>query len=77
MTPSVNSATAFGCAGSAVEAMTIPFLRSAAPSRVNTIHLPSSVVMRSFIEREFAMIESVTTGFDGSTDVDGVDAVPA
>ena len=37
VTPSVNSLIAFGCSGSCVSAMTMPFLRSAAPSRVKTM----------------------------------------
>ena len=57
--------------------MTMPFFRSAAPSRVNTIHLPSSVVITSFIDREFATIESVITGLRRIADVDRVDAIPA
>ena len=77
VTPSVNSDTGFGCAGSAVDAMTMPLRRSAAPSRVNTIHFPSAVVIRSFIDRELATIESVITGLGGVADIDGVDPVAA
>jgi hypothetical protein len=65
VTPSVNSAIGFGCAGSSSEQMTMPFFRSLAPSRVKTRNLPSGVVMTSFTRRVFAMIESVTTGAAG------------
>ena len=44
----------------------MPFLRSAAPSRVKTRNLPSGVVMMSFTRRVLATIESVTHGFAGS-----------
>ena len=46
--------------------MTMPFLRSAAPSRVNTRTLPSVSVMMSLITRVFGLTESTTTGFAGS-----------
>ena len=65
VTPSVNSAIGFGCAGSASEQMTMPFFRSLAPSRVNTRNLPSGNVITSFTRRVLVITESVTTGFDG------------
>ena len=66
LTPSVNSEITFGCAGSSMDAMTMPFFRSEAPSRVKTRNLPSGVDMTSFTRRVLEMIESVTVGFDGS-----------
>ena len=43
--------------------MTMPFFRSAAPSRVKTRYLPSGVVMMSLTRRVLATIESVTTAW--------------
>ena len=65
VTPSVNSLSAFGWRGSCVSAMTMPFFRSAAPSRVMTSVFPSGVVMMSLIDRAFTMIESTIVGFAG------------
>ena len=56
----------FGCRGSSSVAMTMPFFRSDAPSRVKTIVPPSGVVMMSLTRRVLVTIESVTTGFAGS-----------
>ena len=42
--------------------MTMPFLRSDAPSLVNTRNLPSDVVCTSFTRRVFAMMLSAMTG---------------
>ena len=66
VTPSVNSPTTFGCSGSSSVAITIPFLRLSAPSRVITITLPSSDVMMSLIVRAFTITESTIVGLDGS-----------
>ena len=46
--------------------MTMPFLRSLAPSRVKTRNFPSGVVITSFTRRVLVMTESVTVGLDGS-----------
>ena len=46
--------------------MTMPFLRSDAPSRVKTRYLPSGVVITSLTCRVFMMIESTIVGFAGS-----------
>ena len=46
--------------------MTIPFLRSDAPSRVKTSVFPSGVVITSLTRRVLVTTESVTTGFAGS-----------
>ncbi len=66
VTPSVNSLITFGCFGSSSEQITMPFLRSLAPSRVKTRNLPSGVVMMSFTRRVLLTVESVTVGFAGS-----------
>ena len=66
VTPSVNSEITFGCAGSLSSQMTMPFLRSDAPSRVNTRYLPSGVVMMSLMMRVLATTESVIAIFAGS-----------
>jgi hypothetical protein len=65
VTPSVNSAITLGCSGSSVEAMTMPFFRSAAPSRVKTMNLPSGVDITSLTRRVLSTRESVTTGAAG------------
>ena len=43
----------------------MPFLRSLAPSRVNTRNLPSGNVITSFTRRVFDTMESVTFGSAG------------
>ena len=48
-----------------MSAITMPFLRSAAPSRVSTSVLPSGVVITSLIDRAFTTIESTTVGLAG------------
>ena len=77
VTPSVNSAITLGWAGSSREAITMPFFRSEAPSRVKTRNLPSGVVITSLTRRVLVMIESVTTGLAGIADVDGEEHVAA
>ena len=62
----MNSLSSFGCSGSCVSAMTMPFFRSAAPSRVITSVLPSGVVIMSLIDRALTMIESTIVGLAGS-----------
>ncbi len=65
VTVAVYSAIGLGCLGSSSEQMTIPFLRSLAPSRVKTRNLPSGVVITSFTRRVLETTESVTTGLAG------------
>ena len=62
VTPSVYSATTLGCSGSSSVAITIPFFRSDAPSRVNTMTLPAWSVMRSLMSRVLACTESTIRG---------------
>ena len=57
--------------------MTMPFFRSAAPSRVNTMTLPALSVMMSLIDRVLAWTESTIRGLAGIAHVDGVDPVAA
>ena len=65
VTVSVNSAIAFGWAGSSNDRTTIPFFRVEAFSRVRTPYFPSSVVMTSLMCRASTTTESVIAGAAG------------